>query len=258
MNISPTSFVSLDELLNEITTQCQDRDFRSGFTRGYYMSRIKVALEEMALDSLYLEGTIDMDIDQECLQVNMPNEMFNVHEIYVYNETCCSPTSSSRVYWKRQFNNRPGGMGYTSTVKDTASGDLDPITPRFYNNHGGSLKYANMQNGIVMLSDSCSGYSKIRFIGNMFDGDPCEVPCVPRWFRRACVDWVCEEYFRFQLASKNPVLNLTQASKLHQIYDDRLNGRGRDLGSWKKAEIRVKKMDEWEKDSMNEYLSKKW
>ena len=49
----------------------------------------------------------------------MPKGIFNIREIYLYNDECCSPTVSQVVHWKRQFNNKGGGDGYTAKIKDS-------------------------------------------------------------------------------------------------------------------------------------------
>jgi len=278
MQQGANDFVSINILLADILRFCNDEDLRSGYTKGFYISSIQSALEALAYDTFFLQLVIDVPMDNHKLQVEIPNNIFNIRELYLWSGECCGPTNSVAVHYKRLFNNmNSGGIGYSSRIKGggTTSDPIypvhyntdpihtidnnhpsDPLYPRHYNGFGGSsLRWANIQNGILMFSSGCGGYQNVRIVANGTAGAIGDAPIIPRYFREAIIDYVCEQYFRVQMA-KDPRI----FAPMQQMYELRLNGKrgnGTD-GSWCTAENRVKTMDSWERDELIEYMSKKW
>lgn len=255
MQQGANDFLSINILLSDVLRFCNDEDLRSGYTKGFYISSIQSALEALAYDTFFLQLVIDVPMNCK-LQVDMPNNIFNVRELYLWSGSCCSPQTSVPVHYKRLFNNmNAGGTSYTAKIKDTGT-PLDPINPVFYNTYGiASLRFANIQNGILMFSSTCSGFDNVRIIANGTAGAIGDAPIIPRFFREAVIDYVCEQYFRVQMA-KDPRVY----SPMQQVYEMRLKGKrgnGTD-GSWCTAENRIKTMDTWERDELIEYMSKKW
>lgn len=248
-------FLSINILLSDILMNCQDEDLRSGFTKGYYISSIQSALEALAYDTFFQQEVIDVKMDQKKLQAEIPNNIFNIRELYLWNGDCCSPTNSVPVHYKRLFNNmNSGGAGYTAKIKDSGQTSTDAINPMFFNSFPTSVRWANIQNGILMFSSNCQGYGNIRMIANTTAGAIGDAPVIPRFFRDAIIDYVCERYFRIQMGKDRG------AVAQWKVYDERLNGRMRNGadGSWARAENRIKTMDTWERDDLIEYMYKKW
>ena len=48
-------FCSVEHLLAEITSTLNDTEFRSGFSKGWYISRIQDALQELSFDTFWLK-----------------------------------------------------------------------------------------------------------------------------------------------------------------------------------------------------------
>jgi len=248
MNIN--DFVSVDHLLADILSTVDDEKLRRGLTKGWYVSRIQKALQELAFDTFFAEVTLDLTLNRDTLSMEMPEGIFNIREIYLYNDECCSPSVSQVVHWKRQFNNKGGGDGYTAKIKDSGgSGYSDPFIPSSsnYNNeslYSGTKFYANVVNGTMMFSTDCRSYSKVRIIANGIGGEVGGLPLVPRFFEEAVSDFV---YVRFYKAMK-----AREPRKYRGLWADSKE----DLTvSMRKARIRVSDMDSYEKESLEEYLS---
>jgi hypothetical protein len=108
--------------------------------------------------------------------------------------------------------------------------------------------YANIQNGTLMLSSTCSSYSKIRMICNGMGVEVGDIPIIPRFFEQAIKDWVKEKFYE-AMKARDPRL---YRSLWMDARDERTNLR---TGSWKEARKRIASMDSWMKEDLNEYIS---
>ena len=257
--MTSNDFVSVDHLLGEITSTVNDMEFKRGFAKGWYISRIQDALQELSLDTFWLQEKHDFVIPSNC-RIPMPKNVFNLREIYLYNDEICNPGKTVNVYWKRLFDNSYDGQGYTAKVKDDGSNNNDPFQPNqsfrsrgggFNNSFRGPKYYYNISddsNKIVMLSRECASYKYVRMIFNGMGVSNGDIPTVPRFFERAVVDYV-EERFYNAMKSRDVrtyrPLWTDSFSKLNDLT----------TGSWNKARKRVKAMDSAEKESMEEYIS---
>jgi len=251
--MTANDFVSVDHILADVTATVNDAEYKRGFSKGWYVSRIQDAMQELSFDTFWLKIQQDIEIPESC-QIPMPKNVFNVREIYLYNGTICEPAGSQVVYWKRLFNNTSGGGGYTAKVKDDGSnpGDLFQPNQRTYNRNTngmfGPKYYYNVMNGLLMLSESCKGYANIRVVYNGMGVENGDMPVIPRFFERAVVDYV-EERFYNAMKSRDP-------RTFRGLWNDSFS-RLNDIrnGSWNKAKKRIKSMDSQEKESMEEYIS---
>lgn len=250
-------FVSVDHLLANILSTIDDEKLRKGFSKGWYVSRIQKALQELAFETFFDKVTLDLELNTDTLSMEMPEGIFNIREIYIYNSDCCGPGSSSQiVHWKRTFNNKGKGDGYTAKVKDTGGTDYaDPFFPTASNYgssqfYSGTKFYASAMNGTLMFSTDCRVYSHVRIIANGIGGEIGNQPLVPRYFEQAVVDFVLVKFF---LAMK-----AREPRKYRTLWADSVNdstGSNGNGGSMRKARIRVANMNTFEKESLNEYLS---
>lgn len=250
-------FTSVNHILAEVTVTVNDEKFRNGLTKGWYVSRIQDALQELAFDTFFQKVTLDLDLPLDTLQLDFPENIFNIRELYVYNgDDCCSPTASQVVHWKRQFNNKNGqGNFYTARIKDRAFGNgNDPFLPNNgFESSGywyGSKYYANVAEGKIMFSSDCRGFTKVRIVANGAGCPIGDLPVVPKFFERAVNDYVEEKFFN---TMKNR--DRSFAPRWSEAYN-KLNDLR--IGSWKKAQMRVSSMDSFEKESLEEYLSSMW
>jgi hypothetical protein len=251
--MNSNDFVSIEHLLAEISSTVNDMEFKRGFPKGWYISRIQDAIQELSIDTYWLKIQEDYAFP-EGYQIKMPENTFNLREVYLYTGTICNPIKSQVVYWKRLFNNNYDGTGYTAKVKDDGSNSADIFQPnqsfRSTNNHnyGGSKYYYNVINGVIMFSRDCSAYPFVRIMFNGMGVPNGELPIVPRFFERAVVDYV-EEKFYNAMKSRDPRTYRALWTDAYQKLNDLVNG------SWNKARKRVKSMDSAEKESMEEYIS---
>jgi hypothetical protein len=251
--MNANDFVSIDHILADVTATVNDAEYKKGFSKGWYVSRIQDAMQELSFDTFWLKIQQDIEIPESC-QIPMPKNVFNIREIYLYSGAICEPESSQVVYWKRLFNNTSSGGGYTAKVKDDGSnpGDLFQPNQRIYNRNVGGFYgpkyYYNVMNGLLMLSETCKGYANIRVVYNGMGVENGDMPVIPRFFERAVVDYV-EERFYNAMKSRDPRTFRSLWSDSFSRLNDLRNG------SWNKAKKRIKAMDSQEKESMEEYIS---
>lgn len=250
--MNANDFVSVEKIIAEVTQTVNDKEFKKGFPKGWFVSRIHDALQELAIDTFYSEVTMHFRLPENC-QIKMPKDTFNIREIYMYNGDYCNPHNSQVVYFKRLFNNKFEGEGYTAKVKDDGSngGDIFQPNQRFTDGRGrgfgGHKYYYGMQNGLMMFSADCKVYPYVRVIFNTMGGVDGSEPIIPRFFQRAIVDWVEERYYN---AMKGRDARAYRS--LWMDADARLQSY---TGNWRKAVKRVSSMDSAEKESMEEYIS---
>ena len=248
--MNTNDFVSQNTLLADILVLCADEATRVR-TKGWYVSQIQKALEELAIDTFFNERTIDLPFDKTMLQMSLPENVFNLRELYLWNGTCCSPETSQIVHFKRHHNNKPGVGGTGHTARRKESQPSDPFYSPFTTGNGTyepGLYYANMQDGVLMFSSNCAQYDMVRMVVNSYGGNIGDAPIIPRFLREAAIDYVVEKFMR-AMYSKDPsyrVRYLDASNALNKPYD----------GSWAKAQYRVKSMDTWERDSMKEYFGR--
>tara|TARA_R110002020_G_scaffold148779_5_gene324848 strand:- start:16576 stop:17346 length:771 start_codon:yes stop_codon:yes gene_type:complete len=251
--MNSNDFVSVNHILAEVLQTLDDTELRKGFAKGWYVSRIQDALQELAFDTFFDEITLDKDFPINTLSMELPKNIFNIRELYLYNGDCCSPETSQVVWWKRLYNNGGDGEGYTARVKDTGTSHTDPYLPSgwTYNNSSsfvGTKYYANIQNGTIMFSSDCKGYSKVRLVVNGMGAAIGDAPIVPRFFERAINDYVEERFYNSMKSRDSRAYRGLWNDSYQKLYDVR-------DGSWKKARMRVSSMDTWEKESLNNYIT---
>lgn len=251
--MTSNDYVSIEHLLAEVTATVNDTDYKKGFPKGWYISRIQDAMQELSFDTFWLKVQQDVEMPENC-QLEMPKNTFNIREIYLYNGSLCNPQKTQMVYWKRLFNNTASGDGYTAQVKDDGSNGSDIYQPnqRVYtgNMQGfyGPKYYYNVLNGLVMFSRECKGYSFVRIVYNGMGVENGDLPVIPRFFERAVVDYV-EEKFYNAMKARDVRMYRPLWTDAYQKLNDLVNG------SWNKAKKRIKAMDSKEKASMEEYIS---
>ena len=248
--MNSNDFLTVNQILADLLINVDDEDFKKGFTKGFYVSKVQQALEELAFDTFYQEMTKDLDFPTEQLNMPLPTNCFNIREIYLFSGECCEPSNSVIVHWKRLYNNSQGGKFYTAKKKQGMNPDPFFNTTGFSNNttDASTTYFANIQNGLLMFSSNSASYEKVRLVYNGMGGEIGDEPVIPRFLRQAVIDWSSEQFWR-AMKAKNPRLRPIWADIYNVLYDDR-------KGSWKRAQDRLKQMDTWEKDSMREYLGR--
>lgn len=244
--------INLEAVLAEILVSVNDEELRSGFSRGWYTSRIQESLEEISFSIFYKEITKDItdyDWTTDGYIVDYPEGCMDVKEIYLFNGDCCEIETSVPVLWKRLFNRTGKKVGGTALIVEGATNNHP-----HYQSGGdkGSIFYANLVDGTIHFSTSCSSYNGIRIVYSGVDSKYGEVPRIPLFLRKYVRDYVIERFY-FSMLVRDKAYYMS----LWSIADQALHGDGtrRKRGSLKDAKKFVSSMNTFERQSLLTYLS---
>lgn len=245
-------YVSVNHIIAEVSHSVGDSDFRNGCSKGWYVSRVQDALQELAFDTFYQILTADFEFPSDKLAMDLPKNCFNIREVYLWNGSCCSPQSSVVVWWKRLANNRGKGEGYTAKIKKPSeTSGTDPFLPNSYDTDytigNGPLYWYNIQDGLMMFSSTCSAWSNVRIVYNGMGGEIGDEPLVPRFFERAINDYVTERFYNYMKSQ--------DVRKYRPLWQDAKQVLDSYTGNWYKSKRRISTMDRAQKEALNEYIS---
>jgi len=263
--MNTNTFVSSDEILAEILVTCDDTGLSSGVTKGWYYSRIRDSLKRLGYETFFLKVTVDIKnwfLDHEPKgkrSVWLPENVFNIREIYLWSGECCEMSNARRVHWKSLYNNEGAADGmYTSAraehmERDEFYGKDSVVTSAVSaGTVSSSVAFANIQNGLLMIESDGASFPHLRLMCNGIpSGNIATKKIVPDQFKDAVHDSLCERFFRSKLV-KEP----RQYKTAYEATLLALNGDGRNAGSWLKAERFVKSLDTWQRRGLKEYLSR--
>lgn len=273
--MNTSTYISVNEILSDVLKLVDDEAYIIN-SKGYYVSQIQQALEGLAFDTFFDEREQDFEFPVHTLAMPIPDNAFNIQQIFLFNGDKCSPSNVTNVYWKRNlvtFGNgyfarsnektgdpfySPGGNNpdYYLTKSYEKNGPITPNNPA--NTRGGSFSHANacnIRNGMIIFSPSCRGFERVMIY---FHGTGCaigDVPAIPIFFREAVKDYVTEVSLRIRMA-KEPQ---SHWAGLWKIYDRKLNKDeqyGPFQGTWYKAQKMVKTMNSKMREDLKEYLSR--
>lgn len=254
-------YITPDSILFTAAAMAGDKDFKV-IPRGFYLSLIQDAFRELNLDSFFSEQRKDFDFPLDNLTIPLPEDCFNVRNIYIYSGDTCTIYNSKKVWWKRNYYTT--GNGYIANDKGNNN---DP----FYGSHSAmhedkslirvnnderinDLLFYNIQMGNVMFSSSCrAAGNKVHIHYNGTGGNIVDAPIIPSMFKTAIEDFVIESALRFRMANEPSMARNWMA--MQQLYSNRLNKEGMN-GSWFTAIMRVKKMNTSQREELKEYLSR--
>ncbi len=254
MEFSRQNMITPEAILADILMYFQDEDYFL-FSKGYYMSQMQQALQEISIETLFQEVTKDISINGK-LRIPIPEGCYNLREIYVYNGDNCSIENLKNVYWKRHYQTNGDGNGYTA--ENNEQNTSDPFFPNFDAeymgsnvNESNSLYYFNVVKGVIHLSQSCVGYATMRVVFNGILTEIGDIPTIPVIFREAVKQWVvvsCLKSLRARGDDKYKIwrdLYKEEYQTLIMPYD----------GVWDKAKLRAERLDIKKLRDMREYLS---
>lgn len=266
MNISKENMISPLEILSDVLKLADDESFKDN-SKGYYMSLIQQALQELAFDTFFDVRTEFFDVPEN-LNLAMPLGAFNLKEMYLYNGTECNFDTAQNIYYKRNYFTKGKG----SLSRDSGnSNSRDPFfqNRRLSNSNGishpnsrragavvssiNTVYFYNIQRGMIMLSPNSRNFSKIAIVFNGTGGDIGKVPFVPQLFREAIKSWVLSPVYQIKMAMAVGA-DFNKWQTLWSLNDKRLNTPY--TGLWDKAELRSKSMDSKAREDMKEYMSR--
>lgn len=264
MNFTRQSFVTSNEILADVLKIVGDSDFRTN-SKGYYISQIQQALEELSFDTYFDERNESFDVPEN-LRLELPEGSFNLKQVYLFRGDDCNFGSKSQiVYHKRNFINDATGSNYVARdkyknddlfYKSRNQGHRNDHGDRSSGNDRGginNLYFYGIQQGVVMLSGSCRNFEKIMLVYNGMGAAIGDIPVIPNFFRQAVKDYVAMAALGAKIAENvgRPEFNQWQSIQngiersLNKPYD----------GSWAKAEHRAKNLDSKHREDLKEYLS---
>lgn len=250
MDISPESLVSIDEILADVLKIVGDSDTKTN-SKGWYISQVQQALEELSFDTFFLKLNSSCAIPDD-LRVDMPKGAFNLRQLYLFNGTECNIESSQVVYRKRNFINGKSGNGYVARDKWNNRRDL------FHKHRTGTSKndlfFFSIQNGTIMLSESCRGYQNVMIVYNGVMADIGEVPFVPQFFRQAVKDWVVVKALDDKMTEAVGTASYGHWANMQARYNQSLTKEF--TGSWAKAEQRAAQLNEKDRQDFKEYFTR--
>jgi len=179
--------VTAYDIVAEVSMMLNDTDFKQGLSRGYYLNAVQRSFETLNIQTFMTAVTRDIPFPEKQLTMDMPDDAFNVREMYLHNGVCCQPGSDMAiVHWKRLYNNSQGGPGYTALKKEEQANDY------LYNPwgigtdmqfDGNPLYWGNIENGLIMFSSNCRKYKYVRIVYNSMGGKIGEEINIPRIVR---------------------------------------------------------------------------
>jgi hypothetical protein len=255
------------EILFMASAMAGDRDYKV-LPRGFYMALIQEAFRELNLSTFFSEKRFDFVFPTDTLTAALPEDCFNIENIYMFNGNTCDIENSRKVYWKRNYFTK--GNGFIANDKGMNNLNDPFLSNRILANSTGSsdksliryndqtrvanVLYYNVQMGNLMLSSSCRGAgNKVHLHYRSTGGNVTDAPIIPVFFKTAMEDYVTEAALRFRMA--NEPLNARTWQALQQMYERRLDKEGMN-GSWHRANMSVKRLNKSQLEELKTYLGR--
>lgn len=256
------------EILFMASAMCGDKENKF-VPRGFYMSLIQEAFRELNMFSFFSEKRQDYDFPLDDLTLPLPEDCFDVENVYIFNGDNCVITNSRKVYWKRNYYTQ--GAGYIANDKGTNMNDPFIMNhtlaskKNFDKNDKSLIRYEdqtsvnsvlfyNIQGGNIMFSSSCrAAGNKVHIHYRGTGGKIIEAPIIPAFFKVAIEDYVIEAALRYRMA--NEPLSARTWSALQQMYMQRLDKNGMN-GSWHNAKMFITRLNKSQLQELATYLGR--
>ena len=241
MNFSTSDMMSYNVVLSDILINVDDENY-SKFNKGYYISLIQQALEQLSLQTMFLKVERDIAMPTT-LSYQIESGCFNLREIYAYTGTCCNKSTARNLWWKKDYRTKGVSESYLSRVNGNTD---DPFLPTFQSQS--TTYWYGIENNTVYVSPSCAGYSRLNMVFNGSITILGSTPTIPIQLREAVVDW-CTYKLICKLVIRKPSLRTSSVDAYQRLYD-------RANGSWVQAKMWCQNMDTKSRSDLLEYLSK--
>lgn len=187
MEFSLEDMLTVGDVLADVVRDCSDEDFRKR-TKGWYVAQVKHALQELEFDTNFNRQFFDEVIPSN-QRVELPEGSFGIKGVYVYDGTF-TESESKRVYRKVNAFSNGGGDGFAA---GNMQGNSDQQVPHQAANTVDY--YYGVQGGVMILSDGCMAYSKVRVVYNGFTQSVMGVAVIPPMIREAVAQFVTVKFF---------------------------------------------------------------
>lgn len=265
MNLSPSAFVTPEEVLSDVLSIVDDRGYKFK-SKGFYENQIENALQELAFDTFFDRKSTIIPVPQN-LRVEMPDNSFNIRNLYVFNGTACNIASAQKLWHKRNY--WTGGNGLLA--RDRGNNNNDP----FYKDRThtkdpvdvpgkivpgvsqlNDVYFYNIEGGIIMVSPNCRGYQNLFIQYNGTGVGSSDKPIIPKFLKEAVKGWVAEQILVMRMSHSSGG-EFVKWQSVHNTVLQKLRGRRSEFdGDWYKAEERVKTLDKNEREDLKEYLTR--
>lgn len=241
-----TQYTTPDDIIAEATSLVDDEEMRVR-SRGYYLSLIRDALQEMAFDSMFDTRVFTAAIPPELI-IDIPEGLAGIRNAYLYNGPVCAVETAQNVYWHRNMVRHDSGNYFANNREGMRDRIMETSVPFQQTN----LYYFNVQNGKLMLSSSCAQFESFYLEYSGLGSDIGKEPVIPEYIKSAIVDYVVYNTLAFRMA-RDP----NRWAALYDRAERRLYGGNRpQMGSWHQAMVRVNSIDPKQRDDMSKYLSR--
>jgi hypothetical protein len=261
MDFSRHDMLTPENILQDVLINVGDKEGKKLF-HGWYLSQIQECLQELSFDTLFFERRIDIQVDKESLNMDLPAGTFNVKEVYGYNGAICEPGTMTKLWHKRNYYTQGGRV----VAKNRGDKSPDPfyVNGRTYDrtqpyidqlvngqeNPVSNLHYYNVENGVIMISSSARKFDMLHVRLSGVSANLGDTPFIPSIFKQAVVDYVCEAASRALMATEPQMY-----TALWRVYSSRLDKEGFN-GSWHRVSTRISKMSDGEKNDFREYIGR--
>jgi hypothetical protein len=253
--LDSSELIKPQEILADVLVLVGDEGYKLGLTPGFYNERVKQAVHnDLAIPMYVFEEEVDIKYDPVKLQVQLPADMFNPRQVYLHQGICCGGGNDFVIlHWHKGLNNAPGGAQYTAerTENQKYDPDYQPIYQGVYNFYN-NVYFANISNGVLMLSPNCSGYQYVKIVYNSMGGNYEDIPFVPRIFKNYVLYKCAYDTCLFLMSRDPQKYTLLRREMYNMLYD-------RSHGYFWEARYLAANVSTWkERETQNHNLNGKW
>lgn len=284
-----SDYISSKEIVAEAASNIDDEGYKKcGYS--FYLNSVHRATEALSIDTFYHTVTKDVYNWNSCkdLTVAMPNNLFNIREMYLFNQTCekcdtegvkceCERRDENNnvwgtkidnrskwgnfqiVHWKRLYNSF-GSSGIATArvglnrdrVLGTGPLSIGAGLGLGYGYSAKSLVYCGIQDNMICFNEHAGHYKNLRIVANGFASENTELPIIPRLAREAVVDKVCATVL-YKLKNKDRSYRVDWMDAVQKL--NKGTGQPSDPGSWTLATRRLRMIDSFQKQEMLNYFA---
>jgi hypothetical protein len=240
MDFSTDNLISVDAIISEVARNIDDEPMRK-FSKGYLTSLVQQALEQLDFQT-YM--TKQIEYFDYATEIHIPENAWNIREIYLFNGECCDITSAQPVWWKANYR----GNAANRVTKNTN----DPFIRSY--TYEDNVYYYNAEGGSIYFSSACATYEKIMVVFNGISTTIGTTPMIPIQWRRVVCDMVTVECFK---KLKARLGNPKEAQMYRALYAEAYNDLYNKLsGSYWNVYTQAVSMNTHDRQALLEYMSK--
>lgn len=240
------SYIPVGEIITAAAQELRDGGFTHGLGRPFYMSAAQRGLSEMNYSTSFFKKQFNVEIPENLI-VELPEDFTEADQMYIYQGTDCSITSSTILFVKPNMYHFGGDSGYIAQNKGRNHDKLQ-WSLQWSEQPPMHLYFAGLYNGKLYLSPSCTTKYNRLFIRYTGIGVDCfgEDFKVPMWAREAITDYVIHRV-ALALEREDPQFYARVIARK----EGELKGP---KGSWYMAQERFKRMDKKTRYDTNSYI----